>query len=111
VPGLGVGEEVDGVVGEGEGVAVAPDDRYVGEGPAELGRHAVAGFDRDHFGAAGVQEGGRDAGAGADVCDAGAGEGVTCEVLDGVEEGGWVGGAVLGVLGCGGVEGVGSGGG
>lgn len=58
-----------------------------------------------------MQEGGRDAGARADVCDAGAGEGVTCEFLDGVEEGGWVGGAVLGVLGRGGVEGVGSGGG
>ncbi len=55
VPGLGVGEEVEGVGGEGEGVAVAPHDRDVGEGAAELGRHALAGFDRDHFGASGVQ--------------------------------------------------------
>lgn len=75
VPGLGVGEEVDGGVGQGEGVAAASDDRDVGERAAELGCHAGAGLYGDHVGAAGVEEGGGYAGAGADVCDAGAGEG------------------------------------
>ncbi len=67
VPGLGVRHEVGGGVGEGEGVAVAAYEGDVGEGAAELAGHAVAGFDRDDVRAAGVQEGGRDAGACAHV--------------------------------------------
>ncbi|BCM68596.1 hypothetical protein EASAB2608_03930 [Streptomyces sp. EAS-AB2608] len=45
-------------VGDGEGVAVAPDERDAGQCAAELGGHARAGFDGEDVGAAGVQEGG-----------------------------------------------------
>lgn len=93
-----------------EVVAVAPDDRQVGKIAAELCGHAFAGLDGDDVGAAGVQEGGRHAGAGACVRDPCAGEGAACELLDRVEEGGRVRGTVGRVLGRGHVEGVGSGG-
>ncbi len=108
VPGLGAGEEVGAGVGEGQGVAVAADDGDVRVRPAELDGHAVAGFHGDDVGAAGVQQRGGDARTGADVHDPRPGERAAGEFLDGVQEGGWVGGAVGGVLGRCGVEGVGA---
>ncbi len=96
------------MIGEREGIAVAPDDRHIGQGTAELGRHAVAGLDGEHIGAARVQTGGRHARTGADVHHAGAGQGASGQLLDGVEERVRVGGAVGRVLGCGSVEGMGS---
>lgn len=89
-------------------VAVASDERDAGERAAQLCRHALPRFDGDDLRAAGVQQGGGYAGAGTDVRDPGTGEGATGECLDRVEEGGWVGGAVRGVLDRGGVEGVGA---
>ncbi len=109
VPGLGVREEVPTAVGEGEVVARAADERDARVGAAELGGHARPGFHGDDVRAPRVQEGGGDPGAGADVRDAGAGEGAAGEGFDRVEEGRGVGGSVGRVLGRGGVEGVGAG--
>lgn len=97
-------------VADGKRVAVTPDERDVRQRAAELGGHALAGFDGEDVGAAGVQEGAGDPGAGADVHGCGAGQGTARQFLDGVEEGRWVGGPVGGVLGGGGIEGVGPGG-